>query len=89
MFCKMAGVVLYEETGDLLEYRHLVKHPNNKKVWGGAFDKEVVRLAQGLPGIVEGTDTLNLILKMRSQPTGLKTSHMPVSHATTGQKRRI
>ena len=52
-----------EETGDLLEYRHLVKHPNHKKVSGGAFVKEVVCLAQGLPGIVKGTDTLNFIFK--------------------------
>ena len=52
-----------EETGDLLEYRHLVKHPNNKKVWGGALGKEVGRLDQGLPIIVEGTNTLNFIFK--------------------------
>ena len=52
-----------EETGDLLEYRHLVKHPNNKKVWGGAFGKEVGCLAQGLPCIVEGIDTLHFIFK--------------------------
>ena len=39
MFCKMEGAVLDEETGDLLEYRHLFKHPNPKKVWGGAFGK--------------------------------------------------
>ena len=52
LFCGLAGAVLDEETGDLLEYRHLVKHPNHKKVWGGAFGKEVVCLAQGLPGIV-------------------------------------
>ena len=63
LFCELAGAVLDEETGDLLEYLHLVKHPNHKKVWGGAFSKEVGRLAQGLPGIVEGTDTLNFIFK--------------------------
>ena len=37
--------------------------PNHKKVWGGAFGKEVGRLDQQLPGIVEGTDTLNFIFK--------------------------
>ena len=47
----------------MLEYRHLIKHPHHKTVWGGAFRKEVGRLAQGLPGIVEGTDTLNFIFK--------------------------
>ena len=63
LFCELAGAVLDEETGDLLEYRHLAKHPNHRKVWGGSFSKEVSRLAQGLPGIVEGTDTLNFIFK--------------------------
>ena len=57
LFCELAGAVLDEETGDLLEYHHLVKHPNHKNVWGGAFGKEVGRLAQGHPGIIEGTDT--------------------------------
>ena len=52
-----------EETLDLLEYRHLVKHPNNKKIWGRTFGKEVARLAQGLPGIVEVNNTLNFISK--------------------------
>ena len=41
MICKMAGAVLDEDTGDLLEYRHLIKHPKHKTVWGGAFGKEV------------------------------------------------
>ena len=63
LFCELAGAVLDEETGYLLEYRHIVKHPNHKKLWGGAFVKEVGRLSQGLPGIVEGTNTLNFIFK--------------------------
>ena len=62
-FCEFSGAVLDEETGDLLEYRHLVKHLNHKKVWGVAFSKEVGRLSQGLPGIIEGTNTLNFIFK--------------------------
>ena len=57
MFYEMAGAVLDEETGDLFEYRHLIKHPHHKKVWDGAF-------GQGLPSIVKGTDTLNLIISM-------------------------
>ena len=61
LFCELAGAVLDEETGDLLEYRHLVKHPNQKNVWGGAFVMKVGRLAQGLPGIVEGIDTVNFL----------------------------
>ena len=63
LFCELAGAVLDKETGDLLDYRHLVKHLNHKKIWGGAFGKEVGLLAQGLPRIVQGTDTLNFIFK--------------------------
>ena len=39
LFCELTRAVLDEDTGDLLEYRHLVKHPKHKKVWGGAFGK--------------------------------------------------
>ena len=63
MFCKLAGAVLDEETGYLLEYCQIVKQPNHKNVWCGDFGKGVGRLAQGIPGIVEGTDTLNFIFK--------------------------
>ena len=63
LFCELAGAVLDEKTGDLLEYCHLIKNPNHKKVWGGAFGKEVGRLDQGLPDIVEGNGTLNFIFK--------------------------
>ena len=63
LFYELAGAVLDEGTGYLLDYRHLVKYSNHKKLWGGAFGKEVGRLSQGLPGIVKGTNTLNLIFK--------------------------
>ena len=52
-----------EETGDLLEYHHLVKQPIHKKVWGGAFGNKMGRLAQGLPCIFKGIYTLNFIFK--------------------------
>ena len=72
LFCELAGAVLDEETGDFLDYRHLVKHLNHKKVWGGAFGKEVGRLAQGLPGIVKGSNTLNFVFKHEIPPDRFK-----------------
>ncbi len=57
----MAGAVLNSVTGDLLEYHHLMQHPTYKEVYGKAFDKEVDQLAQGLPGVVEGTDTISFV----------------------------
>ena len=55
---------MVEDTGDLLEYRHLLKHPKYKETWGKGHAMEVVRsLAQCLPGIVEGTDKIKFAKK--------------------------
>jgi hypothetical protein len=40
-----AQPVLDDDTGDLLEYRHLNKHPQHKVVWTSSFGKEIRRLA--------------------------------------------
>ena len=61
VLCELAGTVLDEETGDLLEYHQLIQHPEHQDLWGAQHGKEIGRLAQGLPGIVEGTDTIEFI----------------------------
>jgi hypothetical protein len=43
--CDFANAVLDDETSDLLEYRHLLKHPVYKEVWSKLFGKEIWRLA--------------------------------------------
>ena len=43
--CDFAYSVLDDKTGDLLEYRHLLKHPKYKDVWSQSFGKETQRLA--------------------------------------------
>ncbi len=43
--CDFAYTVLDDKTGDLLEYRHLLKHPKYKDVWSQSFGKEIRRLA--------------------------------------------
>ena len=43
--CNFASAVLNNETGDLLEYCHLLKHPKYKDVWSKLFGKEVGHLA--------------------------------------------
>ena len=48
---------MHEDTGELLEYRQLVKIPKYRDKWSQAFGKEIGRLAQGLKGVVEGTNT--------------------------------
>eukprot|EP00956_Cyclotella_meneghiniana_P043249 scaffold260206_cov139-Cyclotella_meneghiniana.AAC.1 len=58
MLCEIAGAVLDAKTGELMEYRHLLKNPEYCDVWSKAGAKEIGRLAQGLPGVVEGTNTM-------------------------------
>jgi hypothetical protein len=43
--CDFAYLVLDDETGDLLEYRHLLKHPKYKDVWSQSLGKEIQLLA--------------------------------------------
>ena len=39
--CDFAGVVLDAETGDLLEYRQLIKNPKHEKEWKYSFGNEI------------------------------------------------
>jgi hypothetical protein len=55
--CKIAGAVLDPTTGDLMEYRHLMKREEYREVWRKAAAKEFGKLTQGIPGVVEGTNT--------------------------------
>ena len=55
--------VLDHETGKLLEYRQLLRHPRYKNVWNRSADDEFGRLAQGIGGRVQGTDTIRFIRK--------------------------
>ena len=43
--CDLAYTVLDDETGDLLEYRHLMKHPKYKDIWTKFFGTEIRCLA--------------------------------------------
>ena len=52
-----------DTNGELLEYRGLMKRPELKETWSKAMGKEVGRLAQGLKGRVEGTNTIFFIDK--------------------------
>ena len=66
--CDFAGSVLDTETGELLEYHHLIKHPTFKDDCGYLFGNEVGRLAQGTPGRKEGTNTIKFIKKSKMSP---------------------
>ena len=57
-----AQAVLDEDTGELLEYRQLIKNPKYEADWKHSFGNEIGRLAQGMPGgLAKGTNTLFFI----------------------------
>jgi len=43
--CDLAYAFLDDDTGELLEYRHVIKHPKYKDTWSNSFGKEIRRLA--------------------------------------------
>ena len=49
--CEWAQAVLDDDTGDLLEYRQLIKNPKYKEVWSKSFAKEIRRLADTMKTI--------------------------------------
>ena len=60
---EVLAAVLNEETGELMEYRHLIGNPKYRELWQRSYGDEIGRLAQGMPGRVEGTDTIFFIKK--------------------------
>jgi hypothetical protein len=58
-----ANAVLDQDTGQLLEYCRLLKHPRFKDVWNKSATDEFGRLAQGIGGRIKGTDTIQFIHK--------------------------
>ena len=56
--CEFANAVMDDKTGDMLEYRQLIKGAKYRDMWSKAFEKEIGRLAQGQKGVVEGTNSI-------------------------------
>ena len=61
LLCEIAGAVLDGETGEMMDYCHLRISSLYRDVWGKSFGNEFGRLAQGMPGRVDGTNTLFFI----------------------------
>ena len=60
---EMINAVLNEERGELMEYRHIMKNPKYRKLYTTSYIKELGRIAQGMPGKAEGTNTIYFIDK--------------------------
>ncbi len=61
----MVNAVMDKETGEMLEYRDLLKHPKLGPDWQIFGVNEFVRLAQGVGGKIKGTDTIKFEKKRR------------------------
>jgi hypothetical protein len=57
----MLHTVLNKTTGHLMGMRHLLVNSKHKEVWGKSYTKKLGRLAQGMPGVSKGTDTIVFI----------------------------
>ncbi len=56
------GAIVDDITGDVLEYRHLIKSDKHKNIWQRSFANELGRLFQGICDI-KGTNTCFFIAK--------------------------
>ena len=59
----MLNAVLNEDTGELMEYRHLIGDPKYREIWGQSYGNELGRLAQGMEDCVKGTNNILFIAK--------------------------
>jgi hypothetical protein len=57
----MANGVINEDTGASLEYHHLIQDETTFSVWNKAAANEFGRLAQGIGGRIEGSNTIFFI----------------------------
>jgi hypothetical protein len=53
--------ILNTNTGTFMEMRHLLINPKYKELWDKPYTIELSRLAQGIPGISTGTNTIVFI----------------------------
>ncbi len=57
----MLHTVLNKTTGHLMEMRHLLVNPKYKELWGKSYTKKLGCLAQDMPGVSKGTNTIVFI----------------------------
>jgi hypothetical protein len=65
----MANTFINEDTGASLEYCHLIQDETTFPVWNKAAENEFGRLAQGVGGRIEGSNTIFFIPR-NAVPTG-------------------
>jgi hypothetical protein len=58
---KIFNTVVDMGTGKLLEMQHLLVNPKYKALWGRSYTTELGCMAQGIPGVSKGTNTIVFI----------------------------
>ncbi len=61
------GTIINDDTGNVLEYRHLMKKEKHKNVWAHSFTNKLKQLFQGIRNI-PNTDTSFFIPKLHVPP---------------------
>ena len=60
---QQALAVMDKDTGQLLNYRQLIRNPKYKKEWKILAAKGFCQLAQGVSGRTKGTNTIKFVYK--------------------------
>ena len=55
---EMLNAVLGEDTGELMEYRHLIQNLKYQQLWITLYVNELGILAQGIPGRLDVTNAI-------------------------------
>ncbi len=63
-----ANEVFDEESGKLMKYQQLITHPRYQEVWMHSSTNEFGRLAQGIGGCIQGTNTIFFVHKDQVPP---------------------
>ena len=59
----MINTVLNQETGEMMEYRNVMKTSKYRELYEKAYARELSRLSHGIPGLADGTETIFFIDK--------------------------
>ena len=59
----MINAFLDKDSGELMEYRRLMKNPKYRQLYRDSYTKEIGHLERGMPGLAEGTNTIFFITK--------------------------
>jgi hypothetical protein len=61
MYIRMANAFLHPETGEVMSYNKLITDPETQSTWKRSTANKFGRLAQGVGGRVQGTNTIKFI----------------------------